>query len=84
MQLTEPIINTQNPTLDTLLLELKDECAKVMTLIHQLQLADLSDRQRGDILAELLVSSIYLETHRDQDLQNLISNIIEQLPDEEV
>lgn len=81
MQCAETKIDTQHPTLDTLLLELKDECCKIIALIHQLQLADLSDRQRGDILSELLVSSIYLHAHCDQDFQDLIADQLEQLPD---
>lgn len=75
-------VNISDQTLETLLTELRDECTKVINLIEQLELSDLGDRQRGDILAELLVSSIYLETHCDQDLQDLISNTLEQLPDE--
>lgn len=75
-------INVPDRTLAKLLAELQNECSRVITLMDQLELRDLSDRQRGDILAELLVSSIYLETHCDQDLQDLISNTLEQLSNE--
>lgn len=81
MQLAEKKINTQNETLNTLLLELKEECQQVISLIHQLQLSDLSDRQRGEILSELLVSSIHLNTHCDEDWQNLIADELQNLPD---
>jgi hypothetical protein len=79
MQIAKKLINIQNKTLNTLLVELKDECQKVITLIHQLQLADLDENQQGAILSELLVSSIHLNTHCDQDWQDLISDEIQNL-----
>lgn len=48
---------------------------------YQLQLSELSDRPKGEILSELLVSTIYLQSHCDEDLQNLISDEREVLAD---
>ena len=48
---------------------------------HQLQLSELSDRQKGEIFSELLVSTIHLHSHCDEDLQNLMSNELEILTD---
>lgn len=79
MQIAEKKINTQNETLNTLLLELKEECQNVLSLIHQLQLSDLSDRQQGEILSELLVSSIHLNSHCDEEWQDLISDELQDL-----
>ncbi|OKH16954.1 hypothetical protein [[Limnothrix rosea] IAM M-220] len=81
MQLVTKTLNIQNETLNTLLSELQEECQNVISLTHQLQLQDLSDRQRGEILSQLLVSTIHLNTHCDQDLQDLIADEIEVLPD---
>jgi hypothetical protein len=49
---------------------------------HQWQLSEFSDRKKGEILSELLVSTIYLHSHCDEDLQNLISDEIEDFGDE--
>jgi hypothetical protein len=48
----------------------------------QLQLSELSDRQKGKILSELLVSSIHLHSHCDEDWQNLIADELETLADD--
>lgn len=77
MQLTERKINIKNSTLNHLIIELKDECQKVISLINQLELSNLTDSQKGDILAELLVSTIHLNSHCDRDLQELISDELE-------
>ncbi|MGB0562836.1 MAG: hypothetical protein ACPGVO_13685 [Spirulinaceae cyanobacterium] len=79
MPLTNQKINTENKTFNILLLELKEECQNVVALISQLQRSELSDRQRGEILAELLAASIHLNTHCDEDWQDLIANTIEGL-----
>ncbi len=50
-------------------------------LTHQLQLENLSDRQKADILAELLAATIHLQAHCDEDLQNLIAQELENLTD---
>lgn len=81
MQTTERPIAIHNSTLNTLTRELGSECQKVVTLLNQLQLLDLSPSQQATILAELLTSTIYLHTHCDQDFQDLISDALEALPD---
>ena len=65
MQLTQKTIDISNSTLKTLLSELKQECQNVLSLINQLELSDLTDNQKGQILSELLVASIYLDNHCD-------------------
>ncbi len=79
MQLITRKISTQNSTLNRLIIELQEECQNVLSLVNQLQLSELSDRQKGEILSELLVSTIHLHSHCDEDLQNLISDEIESL-----
>ena len=54
MQLAQNKINVDNSTLNTLIKEFKEECYDVLSLINQLELSDLSENQRGTILAELL------------------------------
>lgn len=82
MQLTDRPINIKNSTLNTLIMELKEECQNVISLINQLQLSDLSNSQKGEILASLLVTSIHLHSHCDEDWQNLISDELETLTDD--
>lgn len=82
MQLITRKISTQNSTFNQLILELQEECQTVLSLINQLQLSELSDRQKGEILSELLVATIYLQSHCDEDLQNLISDEMETLADD--
>lgn len=79
MQLTDRKISLKNSTLNTLIMELKEECQNVISLINQLQLSDLTDKQKGQILSELLVSSIHLNSHCDEEWQNLIADEIETL-----
>ncbi|WP_342596917.1 hypothetical protein VKI21_15045 [Cyanobacterium aponinum UTEX 3222] len=81
MQLTTKKININNSTLNTLIVELKEECHNVLSLINQLEISELSDRQKGKILSELLVSSIYLDSHCNKDFQDLISDELETLHD---
>ncbi|MBP0015519.1 MAG: hypothetical protein J7545_00895 [Roseofilum sp. SBFL] len=83
MQLITKKISTQNSTLNQLIIELQEECQNVLSLINQLQLSELSDRQKGQILSELLVASIHLHSHCDEDWQNLISDELESLTDDE-
>jgi hypothetical protein len=45
-------------------------------------LSELSDRPKGYILSELLVSTIHLHSHCDEDLQNSISDEREVLADD--
>ena len=82
MQLITRKINTQNSTLNRLIIELQEECQNVLSLVNQLQLSELNDRQKGEILSELLVATIHLHSQCDEDLQNLISDEIEDLDDD--
>jgi hypothetical protein len=69
-----------NPTLETLLSELGEECNTVLTLLHQLGLSNLSNDQKGDILAELVGSITHLHVHTE-NLPDLIGDELLQLPD---
>jgi hypothetical protein len=42
----------------------------------------VANRQKGQILSELLVSSIHLHSHCDEDWQNLIADELETLTDD--
>jgi hypothetical protein len=78
MQLRETIeITISNSTLNQLIIELREECQNVITLTNQLQLANLSAKQKVEILAELLAATIHLQTHCDEDLQDLIAQELE-------
>lgn len=68
-----------SPTLGTLIAELGVECQKVLMLLHQLQLPSLSDRQKVDLLAELNASIIHLQSHCDDELQELIADELESI-----
>ena len=74
-------IGINNPTLNQLIIELDEECQNVITLTSQLQLANLSAKQKVEILAELLAATIHLQTHCDEDLQDLISQELENTED---
>jgi hypothetical protein len=80
MQVRERNITTNNSTLNHLIMDLGEECQNVISLINQLQLSDLSNKQKVEILAELLASTIHLHSHCDQDFQDLIANELEFLP----
>ncbi|MFN5955818.1 MAG: hypothetical protein ACK6A9_22320 [Dolichospermum sp.] len=82
MKLANQKISSDNSTLNQLLMELEEECQNVISLVNQLQLSELSDRQKGKILSELLVASIHLHSHCDEDWQNLISDELENLVDD--
>ena len=69
-----------DPTLETLLSELEEECNTVLTLLHQLRLSNLSNDQKGDILAELVGSINHLHVHTE-NLPDLIGDELLQLPD---
>ncbi|MBE9223091.1 hypothetical protein IQ215_10325 [Cyanobacterium stanieri LEGE 03274] len=77
MQVTDRKNNIRNSTLNHLIIELQNECQTVISLINQLELSNLTDSQKGDILAELLASIIHLNSHCDEDLQELISDELE-------
>ena len=81
MQLRDNKINTNNPTLNKLIAELGEECQNVIALVNQFQLASLSNKQKVEILAELLASTIHLHSHCDEDFQEMISDELESLPD---
>lgn len=70
-----------NPTLSTLLVELGDECEKVMVLLNQLKLTGLTDDQKGDILAELTGLVCHLHVHTE-NIPELIEDKILALPDD--
>ncbi|MEO1209184.1 MAG: hypothetical protein AAFX78_06550 [Cyanobacteria bacterium J06638_20] len=70
-----------NPTLSTLLTELGEECENVVFFLSQLKLANLTDDQKGDILAELTGSISHLHVHTE-NLPELIEDEILTLPDE--
>lgn len=74
MQITAQNIPITNSTLSTLIAELEEEYQKVQALINQLHLPGLTNNQKGDILAELLISTVHLHTHCDNDFQELISD----------
>ncbi len=82
MQLRDKKINTDNSTLNQLIIELEEECQNVITLVNQFQLSDLSNKQKVEILAELLTSTIHLNSHCNEDLQEMIAEELESLPDD--
>ena len=82
MQLRDKKISTSNPTLNTLIAELGEECQNVIALVNQFKLNDLSNKQKVEILAELLASSVYLSSHCSENFQDLISQELESLPDD--
>jgi hypothetical protein len=71
-----------NSTLSTFLAELGEDCDKVVFLLTQLKLANLTDAQKGDILAELTGSVSHLHVHTE-NLPELIEDEILALPDDE-
>ena len=81
MQLRDKKNSTSNPTLNNLITELGEECQTVIALLNQFQLNNLSDKQKIDILAELLASTIHLNSHCGESFQDLISQELESLPD---
>lgn len=70
-----------NSILSTLLGELGEESEQVVFLLSQLKLANLTDNQKGDILAELTGSISHLHVHTEQ-LPELVEDEILTLPDE--
>ena len=54
-----------------------------LILIHQLQLPDLSDRQKAEIIAEFLSAVIHLNVHCGEDFQTLIAEEMTKLSDED-
>jgi hypothetical protein len=70
-----------NSTLSTLLDELGEECEKVLFLLSQLKLSNLTADQKGDILAELTGSICHLHVHTE-NLPELVEDEILTLPDD--
>lgn len=84
MQISDRTSFINNSTLKTLLTELGEECQTVLQLLDQIREGNqLSDSEKGDSLAELLAAMIHLQTHCGEDLQTLIAEELEQLPDTE-
>lgn len=75
-------ISIKDHALSTLIAELGIECQRVLTLIHQLQLPNLSDSQSVEVLAELNASAIHLQAHCGDDFQDLIADELENIPSE--
>lgn len=59
--------------------ELGEECETVLFLLTQLKLPNLTDDQKGDILAELTGAISHLHVHSEK-LPDLIGDEIEALP----
>jgi hypothetical protein len=70
-----------NTTLSVLLTELEQECMTVQSLLTQLKIPNLTDDQKGDILAELTGAICHLHVHTE-NLPDLIADEIELLPDD--
>ncbi|MDJ0660661.1 MAG: hypothetical protein QNJ42_14415 [Crocosphaera sp.] len=83
MQLKKPILPIKNNTLNHLLSELSEECNNVNTLINQLQLSDITEKQKAQILAELLTATIHLQVHCGESFQDLIAEEMETLLDDD-
>ncbi|MEG4212645.1 hypothetical protein [Microcoleus sp. S13_B4] len=83
MEFRNRTISVTNSTLSTLIDELGTECQNVITLIHQLQLSDLSDRQKAEILADFLSAAIHLNVHCGEDFQTLIAEEMAILSDDD-
>lgn len=85
MQTSDRTSFIKNSTLKTLLVELGEECQTVLQLLDQIREGNqLTDSEKGDSLAELLAAMIHLTTHCGEDLQTLIAEELEQLPDTEL
>ncbi|MCY7322304.1 MAG: hypothetical protein LH660_11030 [Phormidesmis sp. CAN_BIN36] len=70
-----------NSTLSILLDELGAECENILSLLSQLKLSNLTDDQKGDILAELTGSVCHIHAHTE-DLPELVENEILTLLDD--
>ena len=81
MQLETRALAIQDKTLTVLIRELRDECDRVLELIHQLQLPELQDGQKADILAELIASAVHLNSHCGEDFQDSLADELERLSD---
>jgi hypothetical protein len=50
---------------ETLLRELREECANVIALIRRLEAGPRSERERDEILGELSAAAFHLHTHTE-------------------
>ena len=82
MNMRDRHLAIMNSTLSTLIAELGTECLKVQALVNQLQLPSLTANQQAEILAELLAAAVHLHNHCDEDFQMLITEEMENLPDD--
>ena len=83
MQVSEWTISVTNSTLSTLIEELGTECQNVITLIHQLQLLDLSALQKAEFIAEFLSVAIHLNVPCGEDFQTLVAEEMAKLSDDD-
>jgi hypothetical protein len=83
MQMSDRPLAVTNSTLSILIVELGTECLKIQDLVNQLQLPSLTVNQQAEILAELLAAAVHLHNHCDEDFQTLITEEMENLPDDE-
>ena len=64
-----------------LLIEMGTECKNVVNILNQLQSYDLTVDRQGTLLADLLAATIHLNVHYEEDLQDLIGDELEALPE---
>lgn len=57
------ISNKLNPTVTTLLGELREECLSTLKLIYQLEIEHLTEEQIEDVLGDLTASITHLQIH---------------------
>lgn len=57
------ISNKLNPTVTTLLGELREECLSTIKLIYQLEIEHLTEEQIEDVLGDLTASITHLQIH---------------------
>ena len=81
MHLGTRTLAIQDKTLNVLIRKLGDECGRVLELIHQLQLPELQDSQKADILAELIASAVHLNSHCSEAVQVSLADELERLSD---
>ncbi len=83
MTISNRPIAVVNPTLNGLIAELGAECRNVTTLINQLQLPHLNPNQQAEVLADLLAAITHLHIHCDQEMQDLVADELDTLPDQD-
>lgn len=62
--------------------ELGEECETILSLLSQLNVSNLSNDQKGDILAQLVGAVTHLHVHTEK-LPDLIGDELFNLPDGE-